>query len=64
MVYGHTYGIFILVAQNMYFFIQVLNRTERFDCYLANLSGSDRIGPSTLPFPLLFGDGGLRERSN
>jgi len=59
MVYGHTFGIFILVAQNLFFFIQAIKDRNGIGLWLICQA---LIGLALLPylFPLLFGAGGVR----
>ena len=59
MIYGHTYGIFILVAQNLFFFIQAIKNKNVIVTWLICQT---LIGLALIPylFPLLFGAGGIR----
>jgi len=59
MVYSHTYGIFILIAQNLYFLAQVIrNKNNLLPWLISQLL----IGLALLPylFPLLFGSRGIQ----
>ena len=59
MVYGHTFGVFILVAQNLFFFIQTKKNKNILALWLICQA---LIGMAILPylFPLLFGAGGVK----
>jgi mannosyltransferase len=59
MVYGHTYGVFILVAQNLFFFLQIIKNRNIVTIWLISQA---LIGLALAPyaFPLLFGTGGIR----
>lgn len=59
MIYSHTYGIFILVAQNLFFFLQVKRNRDVIAVWLIF---QVLIGLGLLPylFPLLFGESGVK----
>ena len=59
MVYVHTYGIFILIAQNLFFFIQAIKRKTAISTWLTCQA---LIALFLLPYllPLLFGASGIR----
>jgi hypothetical protein len=58
MIYVHTYGIFILVAQNLFFLLQARKNRNAIAIWLICQAV---IGLALLPylFPLLFGAGGI-----
>jgi 4-amino-4-deoxy-L-arabinose transferase-like glycosyltransferase len=59
LVYSHTYGIFVLVAQNLFFFLQVGRNRNFITTWLIS---QILIGLALSPylFPLLFGEGGVK----
>jgi uncharacterized membrane protein len=59
MVYGHTYGLFILIAQNLFFLIHAIKSRKAIATWLICQA---LIGLALLPylFPLLFRAGGIR----
>jgi 4-amino-4-deoxy-L-arabinose transferase-like glycosyltransferase len=58
MVYGHTYGVFILVAQNLFFIIQAFKNKSPIAVWI---TCQVLIALALLPYlaPLLFGTGGI-----